>query len=114
MPETAAKLPIIRNSGNVAIWLLVRSPALSVAKALEDRRKADEQRRADDTDQRRDRGERHLAEHQDPHQAKAMPTALPGLSCAQSRHAGEIEQTHKRRRQRSTIASTTAITVATG
>src|SRR5262245_45145106 len=34
MPDTAAKLPIIRNSGNVATWLLVRKVVASVAKAL--------------------------------------------------------------------------------
>jgi hypothetical protein len=32
--DTAAKLPIIRNSGRVATWLLVRKLVASVAKAL--------------------------------------------------------------------------------
>src|SRR3982074_545258 len=34
IPETAAKLPIMRNSGRVATWLLVRNVVASVANAL--------------------------------------------------------------------------------
>ena len=34
MPAVAAKLPIIRKSGSVPTWLLVRKPSASVANAL--------------------------------------------------------------------------------
>ncbi len=47
MPAVAAKLPIIRNSGSVPTWLLVRNPSASVAKAAERRVEPDDQRRAD-------------------------------------------------------------------
>src|SRR5262245_66569246 len=34
MPDTAAKLPIMRNSGKVATWLFIRNVVASVANAL--------------------------------------------------------------------------------
>ena len=92
MPETAAKLPIIRNSGKVAIWLLVRSAGALGGEGREARRKADEQRAADNADQAGDRGERHLAQHQDPHAGKGDADRLAGIVLRPVRHAGEIEQ----------------------
>ena len=67
MPDTAAKLPSIRNNGSVATWVLVRKVVASGRKRADGRRKSDEQRRAENAGQSHDGGERHLSEHQQPH-----------------------------------------------